>query len=405
MDFDDLPEEAAFRAEVRDFLDANAERRTGAERIDRSHTLDAAAIARAKVWQAKKADAGFAAITWPVRYGGRGGSMVQQIIYSQEEERYVTPRSVFNQGIGLAIPTMMAYGAEAMLERYARPAMRGEEVWCQLFSEPAAGSDLAGLRTQAVRHGDEWIVNGQKIWTSNAHFSDFGVLVTRSDPTVPKHAGLTYFIVDMKSPGIEARPIKQIYGTSNFNEVFLTDVRIPDANRIGEVGAGWKVATTTLMNERFTVAETEGPDFDDIFALAGELDARGDPAVRQRLADWYVRSRGLKLIRLRSFTALSQGRQPGPESSIGKLVSATRLQEVSAFGMELMGMGGTMMDPALVPMDAWFQGAFLYSPSKRISGGTDEILRNIIAERVLGLPGDVRADKNLPFNRIPTGRR
>src|SRR5579862_2651857 len=334
MDFDDLPEEAAFRAEVRDFLDANAERRTGAERIDRSHTLDAAAIARAKVWQAKKADAGFAAITWPVRYGGRGGSMVQQIIYSQEEERYVTPRSVFNQGIGLAIPTMMAYGAEAMLERYARPAMRGEEVWCQLFSEPAAGSDLAGLRTQAVRHGDEWIVNGQKIWTSNAHFSDFGVLVTRSDPTVPKHAGLTYFIVDMKSPGIEARPIKQIYGTSNFNEVFLTDVRIPDANRIGEVGAGWKVATTTLMNERFTVAETEGPDFDDIFALAGELDARGDPAVRQRLADWYVRSRGLKLIRLRSFTALSQGRQPGPESSIGKLVSATRLQEVSAFGME-----------------------------------------------------------------------
>jgi alkylation response protein AidB-like acyl-CoA dehydrogenase len=410
MDFDDTPDEAAFRAEARRFLDANAERKTGAAQVYRSHLLDRAAVEEAKSWQARKADAGFAGITWPKQHGGRGGTAIQQIIYNQEEENYVVPRSVFNNGVGLAIPTMMAYARPEVIERYARPALRGEEIWCQLFSEPAAGSDLAGLRTQSVRDGDHWIVNGQKIWTSNAHFADFGILVTRSDPTVPKHRGLTYFFLDMKSPGVEVRRIRQINGASNFNEVFLTDVRIPDSQRLGDVGAGWKVATTTLMNERFTVGEAEGPDFADIFKLAREVTLDGVPAVRsaavrERLADWYIEKQGLKYIKFRTLTALSRGEPAGPQSSIAKVVSASKLQDIAAFGLDLLGMGGTIMDDQTAPMGAWFQQALLYAPGKRIAGGTDEILRNIIAERVLGLPGDVRADKNLPFNQIPSGRR
>jgi len=408
MDFDDTPEEAAFRAEARAFLDANTVRKTG-RRAFQSLLLDTAAIDRAKAWQAIKADAGFAGITWPTRYGGRGGTPLQQVIYNQEEENYVVPRGVFNQGVGLAIPTLMTYAAPEVTERYARPALRGDQIWCQLFSEPSAGSDLASLRTRAERDGDDWVVNGQKIWTSNAHFSDLGMLVVRTDPDVPKHAGLTFFFIDMKSPGIDIRPLKQISGASNFNEVFFTDVRVPDSQRLGAVGQGWKVAMTTLANERYTIGESEGPDFEDIFALVRELELNGRPAiqhemVRDRLVDWYIKRQGLKLIRARTLTALSRGNAPGPESSIGKLISAPKLQDIASFGMDLQGMAGAVMGED-APMNAWFQNALLYAPGKRIAGGTDEIMRNIVAERVLGLPGDVRVDKDIPFNQVPTGRR
>ena len=410
MDFSDTPEEAAFRADVRAFLDAHVPRKSAGKRGYRSRAMTPEDVAASKAWQRTKAQAGFAGILWPKDYGGRDGTPMQQIIFQQEEEQYVVPPSVFNPGVGMAMPTLMVFGSEAQLARYPRPALFGDEVWCQLFSEPAAGSDLAGLRTRAVRDGDDWIVNGQKIWTSNAHFADFGILVARSDPEAPKHKGLTFFILDMRSPGVEARQIKQISGTSNFCEVFLTDVRIPDGNRVGPVGAGWKVALTVLANERFTVAKAEGPDFDDIFELARvvELDGRravDDPAVRERLAAWYVRTAGLHYTRLRSQTALSRGKTPGPENSIGKLVSATKLQEIATFGIDLLGMAGGVMDPEIAPMNAWFQQAMLYAPSKRIAGGTDEILRNIIAERVLGMPGDIRADKDIPFAQIPTSRR
>ena len=407
MDFNDTPEEALFRAEVRAFLDANASRKSEDEPAGRSRYNEGPeALARGKAWQAKKAAAGFAGITWDPQWGGRGGTPIQQVIYSQEEADYNVSKGYFDIGLGMCIPTLMTYGKPDQLERHVRPALRGEEIWCQLFSEPSAGSDVAGLRTRAERDGDDWVINGQKIWTSGAHYCDFGILLTRTDPNTPKHAGLTMFFLDMKSPGVEVRRIKQISGTSNFNEVFFTNVRIPDAQRLGAVGAGWKVSITTLMNERLAVGEAPGPDSADILKLVRALDIDGEPAlsnpaVRERLADWYVKTQGLKFTRFRSMTALSRGQTPGPEASIAKVISANKLQEIASFGIDLLGQSGAIMDPELAPMSAWFQEALLYAPGMRIAGGTDEILRNIIAERVLGLPGDVRVDKGVPFNQLP----
>jgi alkylation response protein AidB-like acyl-CoA dehydrogenase len=407
MDFNDTPEEAAFRAEARAFLQANAAPRRDDEPAQRTRYAEGPeALARGKAWQARKADAGFAGITWDPKFGGRGGTPIQQVIYSQEEARFAVPRGYFEIGLGMCIPTLIAYGSPAHLERHVRPALRGEEIWCQLFSEPAGGSDVAGLRTRAERDGDDWVINGQKIWTSGAHYADWGLLLVRTDPNAAKHDGLTMFFLDMKSPGVEVRRIRQISGTSNFNEVFFTSVRVPDAQRLGAVGAGWKVSITTLMNERLAVGEAPGPDSADILALARGLEIDGEPAlanaaVRERLADWYVRTQGLKYTRFRSITALSRGQTPGPEASIAKVVSAGKLQEIATFGTDLLGMSGAVMDAELTPMQAWFQEAFLYAPGMRIAGGTDEILRNIIAERVLGLPGDVRVDKGVPFNQLP----
>ena len=413
MDFNDTPDEAAFRGEVRRFLDAEAPSKRSSGPVPSRRLLGdpdwREAVRRAQQWQAKKADAGFAAITWPKQWGGREGSPIQQIIYNQEEAHYIVPKGVFEIGLGMCIPTLMAHGTPAQLERYVRPALRGEEIWCQLFSEPSAGSDLAGLRTRAERDGEEWIINGQKIWTSGAHFADLGIIITRTNPDVPKHRGLTMFFIDMRSPGIEVRRIRQISGTSNFNEVFFTDTRVPDHQRLGEVGAGWKVALTTLMNERLAVGDAPGPDFDDIFALARTLLIDGTPAirdsaVRDKLADWYVKTQGLAYTKFRTMTALSRGQVPGPEASITKLVSATKLQEIATYAIDLIGQSGAVMDPQLAPMDALFQEALLYAPALRIAGGSDEILRNIIAERVLGLPGDVRVDKDAPFNAVRSGR-
>ncbi len=410
MDFNDTPQEAAFRAEARAFLDANAQpRRDDQPEARTRYSEEADALAKAKAWQARKADAGFAAITWPKRLGGRGGTPIEQVIYNQEEARYVLPRGFFEIGLGMCIPTMMKYASPEQLARYVRPALRGEEIWCQLFSEPSAGSDVAGLRTRAERDGDDWVINGQKIWTSGAHFSDFGIVITRTDPNVPKHAGLTMFFIDMKSPGIEVRRIKQIAGSSNFNEVFFTDVRVPDAQRLGAVGEGWKVSLTTLMNERLAVGDAPGPDAQDVLRLARMLELDGAPAlrdgaVRERLADWYVKAQGLKFTKFRTMTALSRGQTPGPEASITKVVSASKLQDIASFGMDLQGMAGAVMDPALAPMQAWFQQALLYAPGMRIAGGTDEILRNIIAERVLGLPPDVRVDKSASFAELQKAR-
>jgi alkylation response protein AidB-like acyl-CoA dehydrogenase len=410
MDFDDTPEEAAFRTEARAFLKGNASRKDRDRTPRRYGDVDTAELKQAKEWQARKAAAGFAGITWPKEWGGRGGTPMQQIIYSQEEAEYDVPYNVFLIGLGMCIPTMMAYAKPEQLKRYVRPALYGEEVWCQLFSEPAAGSDVAGLRTRAERRGDEWVINGQKIWTSGAHYSDYGLLLTRSDPDVPKHAGLTAFFIDMKAPGIEIRPIHQMSGASHFNEVFFTDLRIPDAQRLGAPGQGWKVAITTLMNERLAVGEQRRPDIQDLIELARTVELEGRPAianslVRDRIAYWYAKSQGLTYTRFRILTALSRGETPGPENSIAKVVNAARLQEAASFGMDLLGSAGIVMDPELVPMQALFQEALLSSPSHRIAGGTDEILRNIIAERVLGLPGDVRVDKDLPFSRLAAGSR
>lgn len=410
MDFNDTPEEAAFRAEARAFLAANAAPKAGSRPTLRLGGMDAEAVARCKAWQAKKADAGLAGLTWPKRHGGREASPILQVIYNQEEEDFTVPRGLFEIGLGMCIPTMMAYAKPEQLDRYVRPALRGEEVWCQLFSEPAGGSDLAALRTRAERDGDDWVINGQKIWTSGAHLSDFGIVVVRTDPNVPKHEGLTFFFLDMKSPGIEIRPIHQMSGTRHFNEVFFTDVRVPDSQRLGGVGQGWKVSITTLMNERLAVGEVARPDVDDLVALSRSVTMDGAPAirngaVRERIAEWYARSQGLKYTRFRTMTALSRGETPGPENSIAKLVNASKLQDIASFGMDMMGQAGLVVDDDLAEAYAMFQSALLSSPSARIAGGSDEILRNIIAERVLGMPADIRVDKNRPFNQVPTGNR
>jgi alkylation response protein AidB-like acyl-CoA dehydrogenase len=409
MDFTDTPEEAAYRAKARSFLNENAEPKSSGKRNMASGWNKDEALAAARAWQATKAAAGFAGITMPTDYGGQGLSPIMQVIYNQEESNFVTPRGVYEIGLGMCIPTMFAYATEEQKQRYAPPAVRGEEIWCQLFSEPAGGSDLAGLRTRAEQDGDDWVINGQKIWTSGAQFSDYAILVARSDFEVPKHKGLTFFFLSMKSPGIEVRPIKQMSGASNFNEVYFTDVRIPDSQRLGAIGDGWKVSLTTLMNERFAVGVAPPPDFDEIFDLVRDTELEDGPAldnamVRDRLADWYVRQQGLKNSHFRTMTALSRGETPGPESSINKVVSASKYQDVSLFGMEMQEMAGVITDPDIVAMDGLFQTGALSSPGYRIAGGTDEILRNIIAERVLGLPQDIRVDKEVAFRDLPTGR-
>ena len=408
MDFEDTPEEAAFRSKARAFLDKHAKKRDGAGMIYRAGSEDPSFRNDAKAWQAKKADAGYAGITWPKEWSGQSGSAIQQVIYDQEEAKYTVPRGIFEIGLGMCIPTVCTWGTQAHRDRYVTKALRGEEIWCQLFSEPAGGSDLAALRTRAERDGDDWVINGQKIWTSGAHFCDFGVIVTRSDFAARKHKGLTYFFLDMKSPGVEIRPIKQISGASHFNEVFFTNVRIPDSQRLGAVGDGWKVSLTTLMNERYTIGGRAGVDVDEVLDLARKVEIDDGPAlqnegVRDKIADWYIMSRGLKYSHFRTMTALSRGQTPGPESSIGKLVSGPKLQAMAAFAMDLLEQGGVITDPKYAPMAALFQQTLMNSPSGRIAGGSDEILRNIIAERVLGLPPDIRVDKDVPFNQVPTG--
>lgn len=406
MDFNDTPEEAAYRAKVRTWLAANAKPKSDAN--DNLPLADV--LKRSKAWQATKAEAGYACITWPKEWGGGGGSTIDSVIFGQEESKYDAPAGVFAIGLGMCIPTVMAWGSEEHKKRFVKPAVHGDEIWCQLFSEPAGGSDVAGLRTRAEKDGDEWVINGQKVWTSGAHYCDYGIVVVRTDPNVPKHKGLTMFWVDMKSPGIEVRPIKQMSGDSNFNEVFFTDVRVNDDQRLGNVGDGWKVALTTLMNERLAVGGgMGGTSVKDLVEMARSTEMDGMPAlqngsVRERIADWYVQEQGLKLTRYRTLTALSKGQTPGPESSISKIVSAKKMQDLGAFAMDMQDIGGIIRDPEISaenasPQEMWF-GAAGY----RIAGGTDEILRNIVAERVLGMPGDIRVDKDVPFNQMPRGK-
>ncbi len=414
MDFNDTPDEAKFRHEVRSWLEANAKPKSAAgfstdnPRYQRNETD---AIKIAKAWQAKKAAKGYARITWPKEIGGLGGTPMQSVVYSQEEAKFDVPSGFFEIGLGMCIPTVTHYASKEVAAKFVKPALFGEEIWCQLFSEPSAGSDVAGLRTKAERDGDDWIVNGQKIWTSGAHYSDYGILLTRTDPTVQKHAGLTMFWVSMKAPGVEARPIKQMSGGANFNEVFFTNVRIPDSQRLGEVGAGWKVALTTLMHERLAVGGGQGgsgADVKELLALARQTELEDGPAirnasVRERIAEWYVRGQGLKYTTYRTLTALSKGQVPGPEASIAKVVVAPRMQDLASFAMDLEDMGGVATGEE-APLGAAFQQTFMWAPGLRIAGGTDEILKNIIAERVLGLPGDMRVDKDVPYNKLPTGR-
>jgi alkylation response protein AidB-like acyl-CoA dehydrogenase len=411
MDFNDTKEEAAFRAEVRGWLQKNAKPLAPGEApAGMTERDDPGTIKAAQEWQAKKYDAGWAVLTWPKEHGGRAATPIQSVIWGQEESKFSTPPNIFGIGLGMLGPTLMTHGTPEQKDRWLKKMARGEEIWCQLFSEPAAGSDLAGLRTSAVKKGEEWIVNGQKIWTTGAHYSRWGMIVTRTDPTVPKHAGLTYFIVDMKAPGIEIRPIKQMNGGKGFNEVFFTDVRVPDSQRLSKVGNGWAVAITTLMHERASIGGGGGGSagFGELVRLAKQVEIDGRPAiedsaVRQKLADFYIRAQGLRYTGYRTLTALSRGTTPGPENSIGKLIGAPLSQQMAAFGLELMGAAGGALGSEKLGTDDDFGMAYLGSPGIRIAGGTDEIMRNIIAERVLRLPPEVRLDKDVAFKDVPSG--
>jgi alkylation response protein AidB-like acyl-CoA dehydrogenase len=399
VDFNDTPEETVYRSKACAWLDANAPRELGS-------------MAAIKAWQTRKAEAGYACITWPREWGGAGGTPMESLIFNQEQERCGLTDSVFNIGLGMCLPTIMAFSDEQTKQRFVGPAMRGEEIWCQLFSEPASGSDVAASRTKAVRADDgsgDWILDGQKIWTSGAHNSDFGIVLVRTDPNVPKHRGLTMFWVDMKSPGIEVRAIHQASGGSEFNEVYFDGVRVCDDQRVGDVGAGWKVALVTLMNERLAVGGGTGSTWEDLLDLASSLagesglgTALDDGGFREKLADFYVKAEGLKLTRFRMLTSLSRGQTPGPEAAIGKIVSARQMQEVASEALERLDQYGLVSDPSDSRLGAlqhtWFWGAAM-----RIAGGTDEILKNIIAERVLGLPLDIRVDRDVAFRDSPSG--
>ena len=401
MDFNDTPEEARFRAEAAEWLAANVP--SDAEREGLTP------LALAKLWQKRKFDAGWACIGWAPEYGGRGASAIQEVIWRQEEARYDVPLSFFLIGQGMIAPTLMAWASEEDKARYLPRLASGEDIWCQLFSEPAGGSDLAALRTRAERDGDDWLLNGQKIWTSGAHYSDFGIIVVRTDPNVPKHKGLSFFFIDMKSPGIEIKPIKQLTGDSDFNEVYFTDVRLPDSQRLGEVGQGWQVSLTTLMNERAAIGGGGGQmDTALMLSVLQDLEIDGRPAVenaavRARIADWYVQEAGLKYTGYRSLTALSRGSLPGPENSIGKLVGAPKMQAMASFLMDLLESHGAVSDEKCAERAGIIQRAYMGAPGLRIAGGTDEIMANIIAERVLGLPQEPRLDKGIPFVEVPTG--
>ena len=414
MNFDDTPQEAAFRAQARAWIQANAPHdlhdQLALAGYGQPPLQSGDVLAASKAWQQKKQQAGWACLHWPVAAGGRGASPIERVIWQQEEGVYGKLAGVFIIGQGMIAPTLMAYAAQPHQQRYLPPLASGQEIWCQLFSEPVAGSDLAGLRTKAEPDGDEWVINGQKIWTSGAHYSDFGMILVRTDPSAAKHDGLTMFFFDMKSPGVEVRPIKQVNGQSGFNEVFFTDLRIPDHQRLGAVGQGWRVSLTTLMNERLSIGAGMPTGFPELLDFCCEFDtgdgpAVADPAVRSKLAQWAVRTSGLKYTAWRSISALSRGQVPGPENSIGKLVAGQMLQEIAAFAMDLQGASGVLVDTAQPSAGARFQAMLLRSPATRIEGGTDEILRNIIAERVLGLPADLRADRGMPFNQIPTRAR
>ncbi|MDZ4373744.1 MAG: acyl-CoA dehydrogenase family protein [Phenylobacterium sp.] len=411
MDFNDSPEEAAYRAQVRAWLEANAPKTAvGGDDLEggSKDTMPAS-----KAWQAKKAAAGYAQITWPKEWGGPGGTPIQQVIFNAEEAKYPVPPNPFTIGLGMCVPTVMAFADAETKTRFVGPALRGEEIWCQLFSEPSGGSDVAAARTRAVKADDgsgDWIIDGQKVWTTGAQFSSYGIVVVRTDPDAPKHKGMTMFWVDMRDPGIEVRPIHQMSGGSGFNEVFFTGVRVKDSQRLGAVGDGWKVSLVTLMNERLAVGGSSGAGWSEFMEAARNvagLDGRSalkDQALREKIADWYVQAEGLRHTRNRTMTALSKGQTPGPESSIGKVVAAVQMQELANSAVEMLDQHGIINDPALSPLKGGFHASLMSAPGLRIAGGTDEILRNIIAERVLGLPGDIRVDKDVAFKDLPTGR-
>lgn len=359
-------------------------------------------------------DRGLAWVHFPVGHGGLGLSPKYQKIVNERVYAAGGPNAYFRNpiGYGMCGPTVVEWGSEEQKRRYLRPLFTGEEVWCQLFSEPGSGSDFAGLSGKAVRDGEEWLVNSQKVWTTLAHVSKFGLLVVRTDPEAVKHAGLTAMVVDMHASGVEVRPLRQMTGEAEFNEVFFTDARVPVAETLGKPGDGWRVSLTTLMNERVAIGgmipqKASGPIAEAMRLWEEMPAAERSTAVRDELMQLWIRAEVLRLTNIRAGQMRKAG-VPGPEGSIGKMASADLNKDTYAFCMGLMGASGmlygdySMSRPrtAMGPVDA-LQKAFLRSRANSIEGGTSEVMRNILGERVLGLPGDVRVDRDRPWSEVP----
>jgi alkylation response protein AidB-like acyl-CoA dehydrogenase len=409
-EIEDTPEQAEFRVEFKNWLFENLP--TGwAEAIDSG---DDDAFERVKTesrfnpfsWSGTIGRSKFAAPLWPKEYGGLSGEPWMVRVIRSELVHYRLPTvSVNLLGVGLAGPTIIEHGTEAQKERYLRKILSGEEIWCQLFSEPSSGSDLASLSTRAIRDGDEWVVNGQKVWTSIAQLSSFGMLLARSDPDVPKHEGLSYFILDMKAPGVDIRPLRQLTGSSEFNEVFLSDVRIPDINRVGDIGDGWRCARTTLMNERVTLSGVSidavslggGTRRDPWQTLLESVPDRSDPVTRQQLAQLYIETQVKEMTAFRASAARQRGDQPGPEGAVNKVFNAELNQRRTDFALSVRGLASIAWQPDDKLAEAR-QYSFLRARANTIEGGTSEVLRNQTAERILGLPRDTEVDKGLAWS-------
>jgi alkylation response protein AidB-like acyl-CoA dehydrogenase len=375
------PAEQEFRDELRGWLAAN--------HPGREPGGDEAAFQFRREWQQRLHAAGWAGVSWPTEYGGRGATLVEQAIFNEEVVRAKTPQVANVLGLAMGGPTVIAHGTEEQRRRYLPAILSAQEIWCQGFSEPESGSDLASLKTRAVRDGDEWVVTGQKVWTTFAHHAKWCMLVARTDPEAPKHKGLTYFLMDMEQDAVQVRPLRQITGESEFNELFIEEARIPDANIVGGAGNGWAVAITTLMHERATLAfglqVSAQIALRELIARAQEtravdgIPASGDPVVRQRLAQLLIESEVLRLNAYRGLSAIMKHGVPGPEGSLGKWHWSEVNQSMTELAMEIAG------PRAMLAEDEW-SFRFLRARANSIEGGTTEILKNIVAERVLGLP-------------------
>jgi alkylation response protein AidB-like acyl-CoA dehydrogenase len=390
VDFADSPDDAQFRATLRAWLAAN--RPTRAERVPHDDASLAEEFAFLRDWQRRLHEAGYVGLLWPREYGGRDAPPAQQAIANEELARVRAPQLLNRVGINNAGPTLIAHGSEELKRRLLPPILTGDEVWCQLFSEPGAGSDLAAVRTRAERDGDGFRVTGQKVWTSYAQLARWGILLARTDPSLPKHRGLTYFILDMELPGITIRPLRQITGSTEFSEVFLDAVPVPRAHVIGEVNRGWEIAMTTLAHERgtgfaFKEQVLQRIALEDLAALARARGHAGDPRVRQEIARAWIDVEIMRLMNCRTLTRLQRGDEPGPESSLVKLFWASLTQRVHELGLGIGGPYAQLVagSPQAIEDGRWAQ-AFLWSRVGAIAGGTSEVQANIIAQRMLGLP-------------------
>jgi alkylation response protein AidB-like acyl-CoA dehydrogenase len=400
----DVISEQDFEREATQFLEGNVPPRVeissgwgeGSDEVsilpEKNASQELVELESARAWARTRYDAGFGWITGPEELGGRALPRSYQRIYDTLEAKFNTPlMAVYGIGLGMVAPTILAHATEPVRKKYLPQMYRGDIVGCQLFSEPGAGSDLASVQAKATRDGDEWVVTGQKVWTSGAHLSDIGEIVCRTDPDLPKHKGITAFVVDMHAPGVETRPLRQMTGGASFNEVFFTEVRIPDSHRLGDVNGGWTVALTTLMNERAAIGGGQisgsgGSGTERLMELVRHEGRNNDPLIRQQLAAIYIAGRVANYTNLRAMAKIAAGGLPGPEMSIAKLSLTANMRRTSALVSSVLG-------PKLIA-DNGEWGTYAWSryvlgiPGMRIAGGTDEVLRNIVSERVLGMPKD-----------------